>query len=38
MGVPAEEAVLNLAPVLTVLSGIALFHLRTKVLRRAVER
>jgi hypothetical protein len=37
-GVPVEETLLSLAPVATVLGGIALFHLRTKVLRRAVER
>jgi len=38
VGVPVEETVLSLAPVVTVLAGIALFHLRTKVLHRAVER
>ncbi len=37
-GVPVEETVLSLAPVVTVLAGIVLFHLRTRVLRRAVER
>jgi hypothetical protein len=37
-GVPVEETVLSLAPVVTVLAGIALFHLKTKVLHRAVER
>jgi hypothetical protein len=37
-GVPVEETVLGLVPVATVLSGVVLFHLRQKVLRRVVER
>jgi hypothetical protein len=38
MGVPVEETVLTLLPVATVLMGVVLFHLRTKVLRRVTER
>lgn len=37
-GVPVEETVLSLAPALTAIGGVALFHLRSKVLRRAVGR
>jgi hypothetical protein len=37
-GVPVEETVLGLAPALTAIGGVALFQLRSKLLRRAAGR
>jgi hypothetical protein len=36
--VPVEETLLSISPAITMMAGAALFHLRTKVLRRPVER